>query len=63
MTDREARKNWESIRLRFENRLTLNPWESFCVKFAEARQHVKNQGEWAGRELILQQLPNDFRAN
>ncbi len=25
MTDREARKNWESIRLRFENRLTLNP--------------------------------------
>ena len=25
LTDREARKNWESIRLRFENRLTLNP--------------------------------------
>jgi hypothetical protein len=62
MTDQEARKNWDSIRLRFEHRLTLNPWESFCVKFAEALRHVKNQGEWEGRELILQQLQNDIRA-
>ena len=61
MTDREARKNWESIRLKYENRLTLNPWEAFCVKFTEARRHVKNLGDWEGRELLLAQLPNDVR--
>ena len=41
MTDREARKNWESIRLRFDNRFILNHWEAFCVHFLEAQRHVR----------------------
>jgi hypothetical protein len=31
------------------------------VKFTEARRHVKNLGDWEGRELLLAQLPNDVR--
>ncbi len=48
MTDREAQKNWKSIRLKNENRLSLNPWEAFCLKFAEALRHGKNLGECEG---------------
>ena len=61
MTDREARKIWESVSLKFENRLTVTPWEAFCVKFNDERRHVKNLASWEGRELLLAQLPNDIR--
>ena len=61
MTDQEARKIWESVSLKFENRLTVTPWEAFCVKFNDERRHVKNLASWEGRELLLAQLPNDIR--
>jgi hypothetical protein len=61
MTDREARKNWESVNLKYEGRLSVNTWETFCVKFEEARRHVKNLAPWEGRELLLAQLPHEVR--
>ncbi len=61
MTDRESRKNWESVHLKYEGRLSVNAWETFCVKFKEARRHVKNLAPWEGRELLLAQLPHEVR--
>ena len=39
----------------------MNPWEAFYVKFLEAQRHVRKLGEWEGRELLLEQLPQDLR--
>ena len=47
--------------LKYEGRLSNNALKMFCVKFEEARRHVKNLATWEGRELLFAQLPHDVR--
>ncbi len=61
MTDREAKQNWESVNLKYKGGLSVNAWETFCVKFEAARRHVKNIAPWEWRELLLAQLPHEVR--
>ncbi len=60
MTDQGAKKLGIS---EFEIRrmLARQHMKPFCVKFEEARRHMKNLASWEGHELLLAQLPNEVR--
>ncbi len=49
------------MNLKYEGRLSVNAWETFCVKLEEARRQVKNLAPLEGRELLLAQLPHDVQ--